>query len=210
MKVKIHEITAKDLCWNYDDSRYPYFKDINGDYTARLDPFPSYSHSVKLIRKTLRDCINKFSINRELNVYLCHFEETSRTNGNFSQIFDYNSGQLENGEYKKWAGRIVLSGKRIPPLPSVGRYLISHEYGHACFYELKSRIGLTQDEYSKMRNFKLKIKHYGGRTWHKAIGEVIANDCRILKFGIEPEFWPHPVTRPEKLKKIVNFWKNLK
>jgi hypothetical protein len=46
-------------------------------------------------------------------------------------------------------------------------------------------------EYAQLRGCD-PATPYGGGTWHKSPGELLANDFRILVAGVEPEFWPHP------------------
>jgi len=65
-----------------------------------------------------------------------------------------------------------------------------------------------RDDYAKMRRLKTQ-KHYGPGTWHKSIGEIVANDFRILGAGVEAEFWPHPgITHPKKLKTVQKWWED--
>ena len=97
---------------------------------------------------------------------------------------------------------IVLSGKRIPPMPGMTKYLVAHEYGHAVFGYIARKLGyehdVLYDAYMAARDVPetAYTKSYGGGKWHKSPGEIAANDFRILFAEQETEFWPHEVARP--------------
>ncbi len=63
-------------------------------------------------------------------------------------------------------------------------------------------------EYAQLRGLPVDERAlYGGGRWHAAIGELFANDFRILVARAELEFWPHPgFPRPETLPVVVEFW----
>ena len=104
-------------------------------------------------------------------------------------------------------GVIVISGKRIPIMPAMTRYLVSHEYGHLVETALVKAKRLDINEYAKMRGCDSRnTEFYGGRTWHKAFGEIFANDFRIIVCDREPEFWPHPVCHPSSDKALIEWW----
>jgi hypothetical protein len=52
---------------------------------------------------------------------------------------------------------------------------------------------------------------YGALTWHTAMGEIFADDFRILIPKIELEHWPHPgIPRPEEVEEIKIWWAGVK
>ena len=214
MKNKIHivPITAKDLKWSFD-SNNPSFTVKSGSYShsIRVDPFPCYSHDLKLVKKEVKEIKQKFLLPVPVYIYIAEFEELSRTNAHASNGIDYNGRQDKEGNYIDWIGTIVCSGKRIPIMPSMTRYLISHEYGHLVDHYLEQKLNLKAGElrsvYAKLRNVT-QPSYYGGPTWHKLIGEIFANDFRVLVMKKELEFWPHEVPRPEKNKKVKDWWKD--
>ena len=63
------------------------------------------------------------------------------------------------------------------------------------------------EEYARMRNIPLN-QEYGGRKWHTNIGEIIANDFRIVVARIEDEFFPHDCMHPFKDKNVIEWWEN--
>jgi hypothetical protein len=144
-----------------------------------------------------------------------HRECTSRTNGWAEVDHRYYDDDCAKpccaDKTVKWDGIIVLAGKRIPPHPAMTRYLVAHEYGHHVEYELLHRRGLdpgdsvVRDEYARMRG--CPDVNYGGGTWHKSPGELLANDFRIVVAGVEPEFWPHPgFTHPLEDALVQRWW----
>lgn len=98
------------------------------------------------------------------------------------------------------------------------RYLVAHEYGHAVAQAVARSRGeddASNKFYKEYRSLRKNVvpspKHYGGGSWHESTQEIFANDFRILVAKSEVEFWPHStIERPEKVKAIINFWKNAK
>lgn len=169
-----------------------------------VDPFPGYAHNRKLVEETLARVEAIFPVKLLPYLFILHHEETSRINGHTSRFY-------YEGEYGY--PYIVLSGKRIPPHPAMTRYLVSHEYGHVLRWVIERGMGFKADSnelyemYAELRQMT-PPSHYGARTWHRAVGEVFANDFRVILCGIECEFWPHEVEFPLARPKVCQFWQD--
>lgn len=212
MKTEVILKPASELCWSFTENRDPYFQIDEGGYKSNVyvDPFPAYAHDIELVKSELERCVSIFSIDQDVKIYVLEREFLHRTNAQASQCSDYNSPyDEEKKQYSKWEGVIVMSGKRIPPHPAVTRYLVAHEYSHVIQYNLADKGVITLDEYAELRGYEQVNKHYGGGTWHTAINEIFADDCRMLKFRAELEFWPHTCPRPEEIPAIVDFWSKI-
>lgn len=187
-----------------------------------VDPFPAYAHDGELIAQTLDQVTAAFPLPEPFapTIFLLEHEVLSRTNGQAGIEFDYDweppADAPKEAEYQRpWRGYIVLSGKRIPPHPAYGRYLVAHEYGHIVEdWLIRQRGERAQSaellhEYAELRGMPPStfVTGAGGGTWHKAIQEIFANDFRILRTGLEAEYWPHAgVERPDGIGAITDFW----
>lgn len=150
-----------------------------------------------------------FPLGIDVYVYVAAFEKEGRTNAHAYTGINYDATDEEriNGKYPISTGTIVISGKRIPIMPSMTRYLVSHEYGHLVEARLVEAGRLDVEEYAKKRGCEPRgTEFYGGRTWHKAFGEIFANDFRIIICDREPEFWPHPVPHPNSDRALIEWW----
>jgi hypothetical protein len=199
------------------DEKGPFYRCGNGNYPRQIfvDPAPCYHHDVALVKAKLVELRRVAPLPLPLTVYLLSHEETSRCNGAYTDDYVYGDDktQVEIGGKKRYppTGWIVLSGKRIPIMPAMTRYLIAHEYGHAVEHWLgKVRHGEDRMNTWYRKHVRPEAEHgYGCGRWHKNIGEVFANDFRILVAKAEPEFWPHPYPRPEKSPKVRAFWRKV-
>jgi hypothetical protein len=202
-------IASRDLLWSFEGAE-PYFRVSGGDWKRQVtvDPFPAYAHDSTLVLQIANSVASKFPLDRTVVYSLLDREEKARTNGathiNWKYIDD---------KTRDWCATVVLCGKRIPIMPAMTRYLVSHEYGHVVAQYLRWQVDKTDDdsgkqyaEYAKLRGIE-QAQHYGGGTWHERLEEIFANDFRILVTHEEEEFWPHKVARPEGVPAIAEFWK---
>lgn len=213
-KVIIKSIKDKDIRWDFDDnSPYYYTKTHHSKYGGvhiKLDPFPCYSHDYNLVKDEANRISKIFPIKFDTYYFLFNYESIGRINGEaYNNVIKY---KTEN-EKETWDGVINLYGKRIPPMPSMTKYLVSHEKAHLiddwiCYAQKLDKNGLDK-KYEKLRNIRCD-KKYGGRNWHNNIGEIIANDIRICLFNSEVNFWPHDCEHPLKNKRIIEFWTDMK
>ncbi len=212
MSLQVIPINDGDIQWGFTDTM-PSFAVESGRYGRRekVDPFPCYAHDLAMVRREAERTASLFPVSFPVSVYVSSFEMEGRTNAHAYTEYDYDyDGEKVDGEYpvSSASGTIVISGKRIPIMPSMTRYLVSHEYGHLVEEALKKAKRLDVAEYAKMRGCEPRgAEHYGGRTWHKAFGEIFANDFRIIVCKREKEFWPHPVCHPNAHKQLIEWWK---
>lgn len=215
-KIHIKLIQDDQMSWDWDGSQPHYYtKTPNSKYGGiynKFDPFPCYHHLEDLVLEEAKKAATIFPIEFETFYFIFKFESISRTNGcAYTNTIEYEDEK--NNKKSTWDGVINLYGKRIPLHPAMTRYLVNHEYSHLIDNWICRQRGLQFDgmdeEYAKLRNIECDAK-YGGRNWDTNIGEIIANDIRIVLFNSEIEFWPHPCEHPLKNKKIIKFWTQMK
>lgn len=173
-------VLLKDLHWQFDDDRACQVYNHNRIY---VDPCPAYNHDVNLVKEEFDRVFKNAPLINIPKVLVLSYEVTSRTNGYADSYFN----------------SIVLSAKRTPIHPDMTKYLVSHEYGHHVQYNIDFLRGdenvlYNEDsnvlvEYQKLRGGSFE---YGPAKWHLNVGELFANDFRILVACSEVEFWPHP------------------
>jgi hypothetical protein len=207
MSYEIIEIT--DLNWGFDAGE-PSVRLNVGTYgrSEKVDPHPCYAHKPELLDKMLAKVTSDFPMQPKLKLFNIHFEGLGRTNAWASYEVDYD----DEDRPRKFLPYISVLGKRIPPHPAMTRYLVAHEYGHCVENWIAYCRGIEdlslRKEYKELRNMQEEIPYYGGRTWHKSVGEVLANDFRILVCGVEPEYWVHDVPFPTEVPEVVAWWQD--
>lgn len=210
---RIRLVGPDDLTWDFDGSG-PSFE-TRGPSSAygrthRVDPFPCYAHDLALVGRTVSAVEQKFPIGADVQYFLTQFETVGRTNG-----FQTDSAVYDPKTHKQvgFDAFVVLVGKRIPPHPAMTRYLVAHEYGHVAQKWLEQLRGIDSssgttdldEEYARLRRGSNNL--YGSLRWHSNVGELFANDFRILVCGVETEFWPHEgFSRPEETDEVRDFW----
>ncbi len=214
MEDRIILVKSEDLSWQFNGENKPYYYEKNRySYNGinYVDPFPCYYHNIELVKEQVEIVEKLFPMGISPMYYIASNEAYSRTNGQCScqEIYDEeHKGKLAS----PFEPIITLWGKRIPLMPAMTRYLISHEYGHAVEEWIKFKLGIKDrdrktflTEYCKIRGVEYNEK-YGGLNWHNAPSEIFANDFRIIIGGTENEFWPHDVEHPLECKKLVDYW----
>lgn len=177
-----------------------------------VDPAPAYPHDVALVTAELDRLRIVAPLPFPLHVLLLSHEARSRSNGMYFDGHDYSGEQVEIGGVKRYPpnGGIVLSAKRIPIHPAVTRYLVAHEYGHGVMYHLARLRGIDDSKFLKTYAEQCRpdaSADYGCGRWHANVGELFANDFRILVTEREVDYWPHPgFKRPDELLAVVGFW----
>src|ERR1041385_5543763 len=181
MSLSVISIGDTDLSWGFTDT-LPSFAVKDGSYTHRekVDPFPCYGHNLELVRSELDRTARLFELPFPVYLYVSAFECEGRTNAHASTGYDYDAEKVD-GEYPIGNGTIVFSGKRIPIMPSMTRYLVSHEYGHLVEDALKKAKRLDVTEYAKMRGCEPRgAEHYGGGEGGKDIGENFSHEFPLI------------------------------
>lgn len=198
----------------FDDRGLHYQVQHAGSYGREVlvDAAPAYAHDVDLVARELARVQVLAPLPFPLAVLLLSHECVSRTNGTYYDEYNYSGEPTTIGGKTKYppVGYIVLSAKRIPIHPALTRYLVSHEYGHGVMYHLARLRGV--DSQSLLADYRdlcrPNTSHgYGCGRWHANVGELFANDFRILVAEREVEFWPHPgFLRPDELLAVVGWW----
>lgn len=202
---------TKDLSWSFDGQDPSFYVAHANNYGRheKVYPTPAYHHDIDLVRAEFSRLRELAPLPFPLLVAVFSHEFHGRTNGFYNEHAHYN---YETSKADYHIGTICLSGKVIPLHPAMTRYLVSHEYGHGVEDQLQRIRG--------MKDFALRryyVEHvrpdaldsYGPGKWHSNVGELMANDFRILVAGREPEFWPHPgFSRPEHTPSVVTFWQD--
>jgi hypothetical protein len=217
LKHKVVEV--KELRWGFDgESPTVLVGGLKGRWprSEKVDPCPAYTHGVQYTEMVLKQVTEKFDIEFPVQINIVHYETIGRTNGHMSYDAIYEEDGDKDTLPRKFSPYIVLSGKRIPLHPAMTRYLVAHEYGHVVEKWINYKRGVDSDsvtdaestlfkEYCELRGIK-NTTHYGPGTWHLQMGEIFANDFRVVVCGIENEFWPHEVIYPVLDKAVTDWW----
>jgi hypothetical protein len=206
-QVVIH---LTDPGWSFDRELPAYFVKHAGTWgrSELVDPHPAYAHDVDLVRTELAHLRAVAPLPFPLAIFVLGHETAGRTNGHYSEEHVYD----EDRRNSTTVGLIVLSGKRIPIHPAMTRYLVAHEYGHAVEDHLARRRGMKDEQLKQLYRERVRpdaSPDYGCGKWHANVGELFANDFRILIADREREFWPHAgFTRPEYIAAAWDFWRD--
>lgn len=167
-----------------------------------VDPTPCYSADWRYVMSAADDCEKVFPLPILPFYFTLPYEPAGRNNACAPVVY------LDDGA-AGWTTAIYISGKRIPIIPAVIQALVAHEYSHHIERYISWKLGRSiEPEYAALR----KIPIRPNPRWHEDIGEIIANDCRILVFGTEPDYWPHDCAHPFSLScdAIAAFWQRMK
>ena len=194
--------------------------------SIEVDPFPAYSHDPAIVAARAPAVLKSFPIGYQTTFYVLPCEVPARTNGHANRDMIYGSSPCDCSDCRKanggkpigkvkdnWEPYVVLSAKRIPPHPAMTRYLVAHEYGHIVQWWIEEKCGMKDESTTELDRSYMKLRpgcnnEYGGGRWHSNVGELFANDFRILMTGIEPEYWPHPgFPHPSEVPAVQKFWK---
>lgn len=211
LEERVISLTDEDLSWGFNGCGPSYYlKTKNSKYghSVSVDPFPCYAPDRDLVIKVARDIESKFPIGLDVFYFLGNHENVDRCNGFAAQNTIWDDDK-KVGEQYAFDCIIWLSGKRIPIFPKFLEGLCWHEFGHCVDNYLCYKRGLPQDElneeYAKMRGVEL-FNDYGGRKWHKNIGEIIANDFKIIVGNSGPDYFPHDVEHPNNVPAAKRWW----
>ena len=222
-----------DLGWPATNSthEYPSYSCGVGSYKRGflVDPFPCYEHSKGLVEETLHKCVEKLPLKESAGqaLYSLAHEFVGRNNGLTFEDSAYKRPDGSDWEEKiichcgcgeplkhvcGQAHTIVICGKRMPIMPSMTKYLITHEYGHAVFNHKRRLLGYTatEDEKLEIKYMNLRgvpaYKERPNERWHRLMSEIVANDFRTVVMETETDFWPHEVSRLNGNSPIAKWW----
>lgn len=191
MTTELIELPTSDLIWDFESTPAYSVRGKGWPTSIRVDPFPCARHDIRVVREEVARVVSVFPTGADLKVVTLAHEFLSRTNG-----FTVNTSEDEHRE-----SLIALSGKRTIVHHAMTRYLVAHEYGHAVDNWIDWKLSKGKDEfeteYADERGVACK-KDYGGGRWNDNIGEVIADDFRILVAKTDVDFWPHSVPHPHQ------------
>lgn len=232
MNKAVHFLTPDDLHWPLGrQESTPEYSIGAGKYprAIKVDPYPAYPHDPERVSTILDHCMDVFPLPcHKFGLWILSHDLIDRVNGityedplwnkeDGSEWDDQILCYCGCGEKVKMYGQaisIALAAKRIPIMPSMTRYLVSHEYGHAAFYSVARLMGYKDHEkekleetYMEMRGIEDYAKKYNGGEWHRSPGEIIANDFRVLFPKQEIEFWPHDCELPSWNQPEGKWWK---
>jgi hypothetical protein len=212
---------ADDLHWpSFNDKEQTVPRYLVGRHNwINVYPEPCYRHSMDLVQQCLEICEQKMKIEDGQIAILSH-EFIGRNNGVTCQDHDYTArDKVEKikchccdkmEDVYPLSHTIALCGKPIPILPSMTKYLVAHEYGHAVWNHKCKILGYNGGD-TKLCEKYMALRGQDGYdssgphpTWHREVHEIGANDFRILIAGAEVDFWPHDVPRAES--KLAEFW----
>lgn len=213
--MKQSVIVPEDLHWSFDGGQPSYCLSFEGTYARshNVDPTPGYRHDFNLVEEELKHLQHVAPLPMSLAIFILGHEVVGRTNAFHCDEAAYS----RDDDTRTPVSIIVMSGKRIPIHPAMTRYLVAHEYGHAVEAHLarqrKDGVGkyraILEDYVREVRPDGLRS--YGPGKWHSNVGELFANDFRILIAKREVEFWPHPgFSRPEENFAAIGWWQKVR
>lgn len=204
--------------WPFESGPKVYMKSKFWNQAEEVDPFPGYHHDIDVVGETVELVEKAWPLPKPFSpiYFVLSHEMKARVQAATNRNFDYKH-PVPQGEDRlaDWESVIVFSGKRTPIHPAVTRYLVAHEYGHVVDYYIERMLDMKPDadlldaRYKKLRNLK-GGKAYGAKNWDNNVGEIIANDFRILITGVEEDYWPHSVPRPIEGTKLHEWWLEMK
>ncbi len=215
---KVVLIDPKEMKWAFNGGQPSYnIKQLCYDYDCHIDidPFPCNSHNSKLLLETVTKVEGKFKIGAPTRWIVLPNDTTHYTNA-YAQK-NYVSGE-ENRKKYKFEGMIVMAGKRTIIHPAMTKYLVAHEYGHMVDYWITAMMNEKLDstnetifrkKYAEMRGIEYNEK-YGGGNWVDNIGEIIADDFRIVVANTDKDFYLHTCTHPLEHTEVKKYWSKLK
>jgi hypothetical protein len=226
MNFRIVTIPPSDVQWPFASKPHVLTRpQFSYPRAIEVDPFPAYPHDAEVTAATAERAMASFPIRFLVTLYILPHEMPGRTNGHANQNTLYKecdcakcraTAAKENRPLRAKDGFepwIVMPAKRIPPHPAMTRYLVAHEYGHIVQKWMELQRGMKDEATTELDREYMALrpashKEYGGGRWHGNIGELFANDFRILVTGVESEFWPHPgFPRPEEVPAVCEFWR---
>lgn len=222
---KINYVRHKDLLWPFERQPQVELRTKFSRYLEQVDPWPAYAHNRYELETMINHVEEIFPLPEPFRPqwFVLPFDGEPRANGSANRRFDYYSKRADKlkkerdtvgivpANMTEWGAFIILYGKRTPIHPAMTRFVAAHEYGHVVDYYIERMMGMEPDrelgdkEYAKLRNMK-NDQSYGAHGWHKNIGEIIADDFRILLAEVEEEHWPHNVSRPVQGTELHEWW----